>query len=281
MATGTIGPGPALARGRRPPGGRPETGETGIRLDDRPAPPPADVRPAGLRRPLLLLLAAVAVLALAYVAAVWSGLAGFVADEQGLRRWFASLGVAGPLIVIGLEAFAVVLSPLPSAPIAMAAGAVYGSVLGTVYTVIGAEIGSVTAFLIARVVGFDLVRRWVPRGGIFDRLEHEKSQTWLMAIVFASRLVPFLSFDAVSYAAGLTPLAFWRFAIATLLGVIPIAFLLAHVGSDLIEGGSPLAIVILVTLAITSAAPFVWGGVRRLSRRSGGDDAGPGSGSAQ
>ena len=56
-----------------------------------------------------------------------------------------------------------------------------------------------------------------------------------MLIVFLSRLVPFVSFDAVSYVAGLTPLTFWRFAIATLAGVIPVSFALAYFGERLVE----------------------------------------------
>jgi uncharacterized membrane protein YdjX (TVP38/TMEM64 family) len=41
-----------------------------------------------------------------------------------------------------------------------------------------------------------------------------------MTIVFVSRLLPFISFDIVSYAAGLTRLAMWRFAVATLAGIV-------------------------------------------------------------
>ena len=45
------------------------------------------------------------------------------------------------------------------------------------------------------------------------------SQNALMGIVFVSRLLPFLSFDIVSYGAGLTTLSAWRFALATLAGL--------------------------------------------------------------
>jgi len=50
--------------------------------------------------------------------------------------------------------------------------------------------------------------------------------------VLFGRLLPFISFDMLSYAAGLTPLTFWRFAVATLVGVIPISFLLTHFGGE-------------------------------------------------
>lgn len=57
-----------------------------------------------------------------------------------------------------------------------------------------------------------------------------------MGIVLVSRLIPFISFDLVSYAAGLTVLSFWRFATATAIGIGPASFLLAHFGDELATG---------------------------------------------
>ncbi|MEP7283506.1 MAG: VTT domain-containing protein [Rubrivivax sp.] len=76
-----------------------------------------------------------------------------------------------------------------------------------------------------RWVGQDTIDRWFG-----DRLSVGLigSQNSLMGIVFFSRLLPFLSFDLVSYAAGMTVLEFWRFAVATLAGIAPTSFLLAH-----------------------------------------------------
>ena len=53
------------------------------------------------------------------------------------------LGFYGPLLLIALMTLAVVFSPLPSAPVALAAGAVYGHTYGTIYIVIGAEVGAI------------------------------------------------------------------------------------------------------------------------------------------
>ncbi len=69
-----------------------------------------------------------------------------------------------------------------------------------------------------------------------------------MRLVFALRLIPFVSFDIISYAAGLTPLRFWRFALATLAGVTPIAFLLSHFGEAFV--GQELDRIVLALLAL-------------------------------
>lgn len=161
-----------------------------------------------------------------------SGYIDALSDEQALREEVKRLGVWGPLALVGLMAAAIIMSPVPSGPIAMAAGALFGPLLGTIYTVAGAEAGAVVAFLLARWLGYEAVRGWLGSGGLLDWLDRRRSQTGLMFIVFASRLVPFISFDAVSYLAGLTPLAFWRFAIATLAGVVPVSFLFAYLGEE-------------------------------------------------
>jgi len=160
------------------------------------------------------------------------GNGGFPSMKNGLSReaiegWVAAAGIFGPLIVIGLMIFAVVASPIPSAPIALAAGAAYGDIYGTAYIVIGAEIGALIAFGLGRWLGRDVLLKWF--GARVD-IGLLGSQNALTAVVLFSRLMPFVSFDLVSYAAGLSVLQTWRFALATLTGIIPASFLLAHFG---------------------------------------------------
>ena len=186
---------------------------------------------AGISRAKILVgVAVVAVLLGAYGILSWTGALTVFTGGPALERHVAELGYFGPLAIIGLLAAAIVLNPIPSAPIALVAGAAYGHLWGTIYVVIGAEIGALVAFAIARLVGHDVLKRWL--GGRLP-LGSLTSQNTLMAAVFASRLLPFISFDLVSYAAGLTPLAPWRFAVATLAGIIPASFVLTHFGGEM------------------------------------------------
>ena len=176
-------------------------------------------------------------------------------EVPALREKILGLGIWGPVAVMALMTVAVVLSPLPSAPIALAAGAVYGHTWGTIYVVVGAELGAVIAFITARLVGYEAVRRWI--GGRLS-LGKMGSQNVLMGAVFVSRLLPFVSFDAVSYAAGLTALTTWRFALATLAGLVPASFLLAHFGGEMgsVEEYEQAAVLILIlgVFSLASAA---------------------------
>ena len=197
-------------------------------------------------------------LVLALGAAYWllrdSALLMTVLDSQALKSFVDGLGPWGPAVVIGLMALAILVSPIPSAPIALAAGALYGHGWGTLYVLLGAEIGALAAFGISRLVGYEVLRNWL---GERLSLGWLGSQNALMGLVFVSRLLPFVSFDVISYAAGLTVLSAWRFALATLAGIVPASFLLAHFGAEMMAGEADQALIAALALGILVAVPLV------------------------
>ena len=209
------------------------------------------------RRTRLTFLIIAVVLATAVILRFWDQFASLVAwvDQDRIHALVLRLGAFGPILIIALMCAAVVFSPLPSAPIALAAGAAYGHYLGAVYVVIGAESGALIAFALARWLGRDMVRRWVGRS--LPGLSEYGSQTMLMWAVFISRLMPFLSFDLVSYAAGLSPLTFWRFALATFAGIIPASFILAHFGGEIANGSLRGALWIAFGLGLMTGLPLL------------------------
>ena len=181
-------------------------------------------------------------------------------DVERLEMLVARAGLWGPVLIVTLMTLAVVASPIPSAPIALAAGAAYGHVWGTVQVVIGAELGALIAFGLARVLGHDVLRRVLG-----DRVDAGLlgSQAALMATVFASRLRPFVSFDVISYAAGLSRLHAWRFALATLAGIIPASFLLAHFGGEAVSGDLGRATWAVLGLGLVTGLPLLWVAMRQ------------------
>ena len=60
---------------------------------------------------------------------------------------------------MALTTIAIMKSPVPSTPIALASGAVYGHLWGTFYVAVGAESGALIAFGLARLVGLETVKR--------------------------------------------------------------------------------------------------------------------------
>ncbi|MGB3471424.1 MAG: VTT domain-containing protein [Erythrobacter sp.] len=186
-------------------------------------------------------------------------------DRERLGVLVDRAGLFGPLVIVVGMTVAVVASPIPSAPVALVAGAAYGHVAGTIYVILGAEIGAIIAFAIARQLGRDAMRRWFG-----DRLEKGflGSQDALTLTVLLSRLMPFVSFDFVSYAAGVSNLHFWRFALATLAGVVPASFVLAHFGSVAAESGGQGIAAVALGLGLITAAPLLFAALRNRRRNS-------------
>lgn len=186
-------------------------------------------------------------------------------NRDQLRAQVDAWGLWGPFLLILLMAAAIVFSPIPSGPIAVVAGAAYGPVLGTALVVAGSLLGAVVAFWIARCVGYESLRCWPAARGMLHKLDDGRSQTRLMMIVFFSRLLPFVSFDAVSYVAGLTPLTFWRFGVATLAGVVPVSFALAYFGDHVAAATSGKAMLFLMVAGGITLVPL---GLRAALRRN-------------
>jgi uncharacterized membrane protein YdjX (TVP38/TMEM64 family) len=175
---------------------------------------------------ILVLLAIVGL----YVLIQFTSLQDFLAPEN-LTSILRDLGVAGPFVLMGLMTLAVVVSPIPSLPLDLAAGAAYGPFWGAVYVLIGAELGAIISFLIGRSLGRDVVSRWLKRDITFCE---QCSDHHFLGLMIVARLVPIFSFDIVSYGAGLTKMSLKAFAFATLLGMIPPTFALTYLGSAVV-----------------------------------------------
>jgi len=199
----------------------------------------------------LKLGALLVVVASAYAAASWLDL-GELLKPKEIADQLRAAGPFAPILFMLLMATAVVISPIPSLPLDLAAGATFGVTLGTVYAVIGAEIGAILSFLIGRALGREALTR-IFRTEI--RFCERCSDRHLAIFVFLSRLIPLFSFDLISYGAGLTNMSLQAFAVATLLGMIVPTFALTYAGSTVVSGEWLLIVLGLVMVAVLLLIP--------------------------
>jgi uncharacterized membrane protein YdjX (TVP38/TMEM64 family) len=188
-------------------------------------------------------------------------------NKDKLSVLVKELGLIGPIAIICLIAIAIIITPVPSVPIALVSGALYGHTFGTLYVVLGALSGALLAFMISRKLGYDYINK-----KLHHRLPAKVvgSQNTLMMIVFVTRLAPFISFDVISYAAGLTKLTVGRFILATLMGIIPISFILAHLGSEVKDGEIESIATALLLLGFFTLMPLIIN--KRTTRSSKGSE---------
>ena len=110
-------------------------------------------------------------------------------------------------------------------------------------------VGAAVCFFIARILGRDVVEKLTSKAGlkqIDEFFEKHGRQSILIA-----RLLPFISFDVVSYAAGLTSMSFWSFFIATGLGQTPATIVYSYVGGMLTGGAKLVVTALLIIFALS------------------------------
>ena len=202
-----------------------------------------------MRKWILLLLAIIGLFVVGHVTPFQELL-----HPEHLTSVLYDFGVAGPFALMGLMTLAVVVSPIPSLPLDLAAGAAYGPFWGAVYVLLGAELGAIISFLIGRALGRDVLKRWLKRDITFCE---QCSDHHLVGLMIVARLVPLFSFDIVSYGAGLTNMSLKAFAVGTFLGMIPPTFALTYLGSAVVSVQWPLILSGVLLVAVFLLLP-IW-----------------------
>ncbi len=183
----------------------------------------------------------------------------FWLDPQQMVAALERSGSLAPIVFTLMMAVAVVVLPIPSWPLDVAAGLAFGPWLGTLYAAMGAEIGGITSFLLARWLGRDAVERLLDPDTF---LCPDCSSKVLARAIFVMRLLPSFSFDLVSYAAGLTSIRLGAFAMATFFGMLLPTFVIVSSGRELLLAeGATGKIVAALVMATFLLSPIV---LRRL-----------------
>ncbi|MEZ4752026.1 MAG: TVP38/TMEM64 family protein [Bdellovibrionota bacterium] len=145
-----------------------------------------------------------------------------------LKAWIASTGNLAPLIFILLYVAATIFC-LPGSILTLAAGALFGTWLGTLYVIVGSNLGANAAFLIARFLGKEAADKLL-RGGKLAKLGEGIAQNGF-GVVLGLRLVPLFPFNGLNYGLGLSPVAWKDYALGSLIGMIPGTFAYVSLGN--------------------------------------------------
>ncbi len=226
------------------------TGHTGKEARGRPRGPS---RVLGRTTALRLVLGGVVVagvMALLWSTGLGTSLWGVFSDRERLQEVLWGAGALAPLLFVGLLVVQAVVAPLPAPALAIAGGYGFGVVEGFCLTWLGSLMGGVISFGISRRFG----RRFVAENARAARLDRFVEEHGAV-LIFVLRLIPLVSFDATSYAAGLSGIRFRAFLLATALGMAPGTFAFVYLGGS--ESG-PWTWAVLVGLAVLAGGAYVF-----------------------
>jgi uncharacterized membrane protein YdjX (TVP38/TMEM64 family) len=201
-----------------------------------------------------LLQVAVLVLLVAAVVGLWfspvreqltrDNVRAFVEHLRGL--WY------GPAIFIGAFMLACVFA-LPASVFVIAAGFIWGWLLGSTYAVIGGMLGAMASFYVGRFVGEGMLEKFGRLGRVVAKqVDHAGFRSLLVL-----RFIPGIPFAVLNYGAGVAGVRVRDFLGSTLVGVIPSMLVFAYCADALFNGSMSegdafkrLAVVCALMLAI-------------------------------
>lgn len=214
--------------------------------------------PLLLRKRVVFSIAAafVAIVISYFVAAEMLGVS-YDIDAEPFQDWVAGWGAWGPIVFISAMALSVLFAPIPNAPIFVAAGLVWGPVIGTIYSMAGMMLGSFMAFYVSRLLGRKHLARLIG-GKAAQRLDHVADNMG-GRVIFWARMLPVVNFDWISFIAGLTSIRFRTFFFFSFLGMLTPTIVGVAAGDSL---GRDIRITLgfggLWVAGIVGSAMFFW-----------------------
>jgi len=170
-------------------------------------------------------------------------------DVETIKEYILSFGIWAPVISFFLMVFQSIAAPLPAFLITFANAALFGWVKGAILSWSSAMAGAVVCFYIARIYGRGAVEKLTSKFAL-EEVDKFFDRYGKYAILIA-RLLPFMSFDIVSYAAGLTSMNLWSFFWATGVGQLPATIVYSYVGGMLTGGVKKFVTGLLILFSLS------------------------------
>jgi pyruvate/2-oxoglutarate dehydrogenase complex dihydrolipoamide dehydrogenase (E3) component/uncharacterized membrane protein YdjX (TVP38/TMEM64 family) len=184
---------------------------------------------------------------------------------------FEAIYAARPLTVIATF-FAIYVAvtavSLPGAAImTIAAGALFGLLVGTILVSFASTIGATLAFLASRWLFRDWVQQRLKRqmAGINEGVERDGA-----LYLFSLRLVPAIPFFAINLAMGLTTLRTWTFYWVSQAGMLAGTIVYVNAGAQVAQIQTTAELLspnLILAFLLLAAFPWIARGIVRLVRR--------------
>lgn len=166
-------------------------------------------------------------------------------DVEALKAFLLSFGAWAPVMSFLLMVLQSLIAPLPAFVVTLTNGLLFGQFWGMVLSWGSAMVAAALCFGLSRLFGRRLV----------EKLASPSALAWTDAFfarygkhaVLVARLFPWISFDLVSYGAGLTPIGFWGFWSMTGIGQLPATLFYTYLGE---RAGRSLRAVFLVLTSL-------------------------------
>jgi len=145
------------------------------------------------------------------------------------ERYVQGLGALAPVVVAFTYVVTTVLF-IPGSALTIGSGTLFGLRTGLLVVFVGANLGALCAFLLARTLLREKVARWAEGNPKFHALDLAIGRQGFK-MVFLTRLSPAFPFNLLNYLLGVTAVKTGAYVLANLLGMLPGMFLYVYIGA--------------------------------------------------
>ena len=183
------------------------------------------------------------------------------ASPQYAREQLIGAGSWGYVLFVSLLIASIPL-PIPSIPVILAGGYVYGTLIGSIISYIGILIGASISFFLVRKLGRPLLKKMVEKHHIVH-FNHILKTRGLPAIFLAFTL-PIFPSDTLYLLLGLTNTRYLVFLFMIIVGSIPRIILTNSLGNEFYSGFTASSVWIIVSSAILMLVAIFRERIKRL-----------------
>lgn len=177
-------------------------------------------------------------------------------EPEQIQAWLKKMGIWAPIIYVILYTLGTLLI-LPSTPLNLSGGALFGVWWGTLWTTVAALVAAIVSFAFTRTIGRDYIANKL--AGRWEAIDAEMRQGGLF-YMFAIRLLPIIPYGIVNFAAGLTSIRFQDYLIGTTIGTVPgiLPFVMMGSGLQALSKGNIFPLTVAFTLTGMLVGVATW-----------------------
>lgn len=204
------------------------------------------------------------------VAVVFTAVLVVYSGTDEFKNWLVntveSLGVFGPVLLVGIFWLQILIAVIPGEPIEIIAGVMYGTFGGMVLCLFAIVTASGFIFYMVRKLGVNKLEKW----HIYQKvMEYPilKEKKKLENMIFLLYLIPGTPKDVLVYVCSLTDISFWKFILISTVARIPSVVTSTMVGASLVNGELWLSIMIFTATSILGIGGIYYQNKKMLKDR--------------
>lgn len=171
-----------------------------------------------------------------------------IGNTDKFKDYILSFGARGILVFILLQIAHIIIVVIPGELVQIGGGYIFGTVMGSVYTLTGMFIGTVIVFFSTRLFGYSIIEIFLPRKSL-DKFNFIINSPKSEIIMFLLYLIPGIPKDTLTYIAGLTPIHPGKFLLLSTVARLPGILGSCYIGANL-ETKNYKVVIIVSSIAV-------------------------------